>query len=77
MWQMLFATVADGIANCDCVKFTYMADVTAMHFIGRTMRTIKDALYIKANDPSLNRNVGKYHLPHVWMRFCLTPQHSN
>ena len=30
------------------------------------MRTIKEALYIKVNDPSLNRNVGKYHLPHVW-----------
>ena len=30
------------------------------------MRTIKEALYIGVNDPSLNRNVGKYHLPHVW-----------
>ena len=30
------------------------------------MRTIKEALYIRINDPSLNRNVGKYHLPHVW-----------
>ena len=30
------------------------------------MRTIKEALYIRVNDPSLNRNVGKYHLPHIW-----------
>ena len=30
------------------------------------MRTIKEALYIRVNDPSLNRNVGKYHLPPVW-----------
>ena len=30
------------------------------------MRTIKEALYIRVNDPSLNSNVGKYHLPHVW-----------
>ena len=30
------------------------------------MRTIKEVLYIRVNDPSLNRNVGKYHLPHVW-----------
>ena len=29
------------------------------------MRTIKEALYIRVNDPFLNRNVGKYHLPHV------------
>ena len=26
------------------------------------MRTIKEALYIRVSDPSLNRNVGKYHL---------------
>ena len=30
------------------------------------MRTIKEALYIRVNDPSLNRNIGKYHLPHIW-----------
>ena len=30
------------------------------------MRTIKEALNIRVNDPSLNRNVGKYDLPHVW-----------
>ena len=30
------------------------------------MRTIKEDLYIRVNDPSLNRNKGKYHLPHVW-----------
>ena len=30
------------------------------------VRTIKEALYIRVNDPSLNRNIGKYHLPHIW-----------
>ena len=30
------------------------------------MRTIKKALYIRVKDPSLNWNIGKYHLPHVW-----------
>ena len=30
------------------------------------MRTIKDALYIRVNNPSLNRTIGKYHLPHIW-----------
>ena len=30
------------------------------------MRTIKEALYIRVNDPSLNRNIGKYHLSHIW-----------
>ena len=29
-------------------------------------RTIKEALYIRVNNPSLNRNIGKYHLSHIW-----------
>ena len=29
-------------------------------------RAIKEALYISVNNPSLNKNVGKYHLPHIW-----------
>ena len=29
-------------------------------------RAIKEAMYIRANDPSLHRNVGKYHLPYIW-----------
>ena len=29
-------------------------------------RAIKEALFIRVNDPSLDRNIGKYHLPHIW-----------
>ena len=29
-------------------------------------RNIKEAMYIRVNDPSLNRNQGKFKLPHVW-----------
>ena len=29
-------------------------------------RAIEEALYIRVNNPSLNRNTGKYHLPHIW-----------
>ena len=29
-------------------------------------REKKEALFIRVNDPSLNRNIGKYHLPHIW-----------
>ena len=35
------------------------------------MRTIKEALYIRVNNPSLNRNIGKYHLPHIWNEVLL------
>ena len=30
------------------------------------IRAIKEAIYIWVNNPSLNRNIGKYHLPHIW-----------
>ena len=30
------------------------------------VRTIKETILIRVNDPSLNRNVGKYQLPHTW-----------
>ena len=30
------------------------------------LRTIKEVLYIRVNNPSLNKNMGKYHLPHIW-----------
>ena len=29
-------------------------------------RARKEALYIRVNNTSLNRNIGKYHLPHIW-----------
>ena len=29
-------------------------------------RTINEAMFIWVNDPTLNRNLGKYQLPHVW-----------
>ena len=29
-------------------------------------RAIKEAIYIRVNNPILNRNIGKYNLPHIW-----------
>ena len=29
-------------------------------------RLIKESVYIRVNYPSLNKNIGKYHLPHIW-----------
>ena len=28
-------------------------------------RTIKESMYIRVNNPTLNRNIGKYNLPHI------------
>ena len=29
------------------------------------MRLIKKSIFIRVNNPSLNENIGKYHLPHI------------
>ena len=41
------------------------------------MRTTKEALYIRVNNPSLNKNIGNT-ICHIYgMRFCITSQNSN
>ena len=34
-------------------------------------RTIEESIYISVNTPTLNRNIGKYNLHHIWDRFLL------
>ena len=34
-------------------------------------RTIKESIYIRVNNPTLNRNIGKFNLHHVWDRVLL------
>ena len=29
-------------------------------------RLIKESMYIRVNGPSLNKNIGKFYLPHLW-----------
>ena len=41
------------------------------------MRAIKEALYIRVNNPHLNRNIGKYHLPHIWDEVLLNISELN
>ena len=36
-----------------------------------TARTIKESIYISVNNPTLNKNIGKYNLPHIWDRVLL------
>ena len=35
-------------------------------------RTIKESMYIRVSNPTLNRNIGKYNLPHIWDRVLYT-----
>ena len=40
-----------------------------------TARTIKESIYIRVNNPTLNRNIGKLNLHHIWDSVLLnTPE---
>ena len=45
---------------------------TSFNIIGREdqglARTIKESIYIRVNNPTLNQNIGKYNLSHIWDR---------
>ena len=30
------------------------------------VRATKEAIYIRVNNPTLNRNIGKYNMSHIW-----------
>ena len=34
-------------------------------------RNIKESILIRVNNPTLNRNIGKFNLPHIWDRVLL------
>ena len=40
-------------------------------------RTIQEAMFIRVNNPSLNKNIGKYNLQHIWDRILFTIQNRN
>ena len=46
------------------------ANINNFSIVGRKeqnlSRLIKESMFIRVNNPSLNKNIGKYHLPHVW-----------
>ena len=31
-------------------------------------RYIKESIFIRVNNPTLNNNIGKFNLPHIWDR---------
>ena len=48
----------------------HITSVENFKIIGREdhnmTRAITEAIYITVNNPTLNRNIGKYNLPHLW-----------
>ena len=40
-------------------------------------RAIKEAILIRLNDPSLNRNIGRYQLPYIWDEVLINSPDQN
>ena len=34
-------------------------------------RSIKESIFIRVSNPTLNRNIGRFNLPHIWDRVLL------
>ena len=34
-------------------------------------RYIKESIFIRVNNPTLNNNIGKFNLPHIWDRVLI------
>ena len=81
LWQMelplladVIANMADGIAPSPIYDHStitgHNANINNFSIVGREehnlSRLIKESMFIRVNNPSFNKNIGKYHLPHVW-----------
>ena len=40
-------------------------------------RLIKESMFIRVKSPSLNKNIGKYHLPHLWDEVLINNRELN
>ena len=47
------------------IKFAYVS-VEGWIVDPNLNKAIKEALFFRVNNPSLNRNIGKFNLPHIW-----------
>ena len=51
------------------ITFTFVYIITKNS--SNLARNIKESIYIRVNNPSLNNNIGKFNLSHIWDRVLL------
>ena len=68
-------------STCKYKKTRHITTEDSFNIIGREdqgqTRTIKESIFIKINSPTLNQNIIKYNLSHIWDTVLLTPQGLN
>ena len=75
--------VNDAIVQEVLYKVTVVQEVLYMNYLSvrplvlsniiwsNLARNIKESIYIRVNNPSLNNNIGKFNLSHIWDRVLL------
>ena len=53
----------------NCLGSEYIASFPYGHNLARN---IKESIYIRLNNPTLNNNIGKFNLSHIWDRVLLS-----
>ena len=69
IWSLSFGAIRRFLMESPPLKYICtpcLPHAFLMLSLQNLMRTIKEALYIRVNNPSLNRDIGKYHQPHIW-----------
>ena len=61
--------------NAHCLQSGHSSTLDSFNILGREdqglTRTMKEAIYIRVYNPTLNRNIGKFNLNHIWDRVLL------
>ena len=58
-----------------CIQTGHPTNQNNFQIVGREghnlARNIKESIYIRVNNPSLNNNIGKFNLSHIWVVYYL------
>ena len=73
--QVLFVSFTKGPGGHHSIQTGHTTNQNNFQIIGREgqnlARNIKESIYIRVNNPSLNNNIGKFNLSHIWDRVLL------
>ena len=60
--------MGEGFLQVLFVSFTKVLVVSIIYGLARN---IKESIFIRVDNPTLNRNIGKFNLPQIWDRVLL------
>ena len=88
VWQVICRKNSKNTGRPPTISMTYTTPLVMTYpldnfsHVGREdqniARSIAESFLIRVNDPFLNRNIGKYHLSHIWYELLMnSPEHKS